>query len=54
MQTAEAILEIPCKNYPKTYIGETGRSFKTRMSEHRIEKKKLVLNPTPGHKENLP
>ena len=41
MQTAEAIYEIPCKNCPKTYIGETGRLFKTRLSEHRTETEKV-------------
>ena len=41
MQTAEAIYEIPCKNCPKTYIGETGHLFKTRLSEHRTETEKV-------------
>ena len=40
-QTAEAIYEIPCKYCPKTFIGETGRLFKTRLSEHRIETEKV-------------
>ena len=41
MQTAEAIYEIPCKNCPKTYVGETGRLFKTRLSELRTETEKV-------------
>ena len=41
LQTAETIYEIPCKNCSKTYIGETGRLFKTRLNEHKTEKKKL-------------
>ena len=41
MQTAEVIYEIPCKNCPKTYIGETGRLFKTRHNEHKTEAEKL-------------
>ena len=28
LQTEKAIYEIPCKNCPKTYIGETGRLSK--------------------------
>ena len=28
---------IPCKSCSKTYIGETGRIFKTRLSEHQKE-----------------
>ena len=41
MQTAEAICEIPCNNCPKTYIGEAGRLFKTRLFEHRNETEKF-------------
>ena len=36
-QTAEAIYEISCKNCPKSYVGETGRLFRTRLSEHKTE-----------------
>ena len=41
LQTAEAIYEIPCKNCPKSYIRETGRLFRTRLSEHKAETEKL-------------
>ena len=44
LQTAEAIYEIPCKNCPKSYIGETGRLFRTRLSEHKAETEKLSAN----------
>jgi hypothetical protein len=40
LQTAEAIYEIPCKSCPKTYIGETGRLFSTRLKEHKTEAEK--------------
>ena len=29
------VYEIPCKNCPKAYYGETGRSFDTRIREHK-------------------
>jgi len=32
-----AIYEVPCKNCDKTYIGETGRQFGTRLDEHKKE-----------------
>ncbi len=37
LQTAEVVYEIPCKNCPKTYIGETGRLLTTRLAEHKSE-----------------
>ncbi len=37
LQTAEAVYEIPCKNCPKSYIGETGRLLFTRLTEHKSE-----------------
>ena len=33
-QKSEAIYEIPCSDCPKSNIGETGRSFGTRLQEH--------------------
>ena len=41
LQTTEAIYDIPCKNCPKTYIGETGRLFNTRFSEHRTDEENI-------------
>ena len=41
LQTAEAIYEIDCKNCPKSYIGETGRLFRTRLQEHKSEAEKV-------------
>ena len=40
LQTADSMYEIPCKSCSKTYIGETGRIFKTRLSEHQKEAEK--------------
>lgn len=36
-ETTECVYRIPCKSCEKVYIGETGRSFGTRMKEHRKE-----------------
>jgi len=36
-ETAECVYRIPCKNCPRVYIGETGRSFGIRIKEHRKE-----------------
>ncbi|XP_072016570.1 uncharacterized protein [Amphiura filiformis] len=41
LQSAEVIYEIPCQNCPKTYIGETGRLFETRLTEHKSESEKV-------------
>ena len=54
LQTAELVYEIPCKNCPKSYIGETGRLFKTRLSEHKLETEKLSSKTyTRSQKESL-
>ena len=37
------IYELPCKSCDKSYIGETGRMFKTRLGEHRKECEKVGL-----------
>ena len=37
------IYELPCKSCDKTYIGETGRMFKTRLGEHRKETEKVGM-----------
>ena len=44
-QKSEAIYEIPCADCPKSYIGETGRSFGTRLQEHQKEVVKFELKP---------
>jgi len=36
-ETTECVYKIPCMSCDKVYIGETGRSFGTRMKEHRKE-----------------
>jgi len=36
-ETTECVYRIPCKNCDKIYVGETGRRFGTRLSEHRKE-----------------
>ena len=33
--------EIKCKNCQKSYIGETGRLFRTRLKEHKTESDKV-------------
>ena len=36
-EQGEIIYKIPCKNCHKSYIGETGRLFKTRLEEHKAD-----------------
>ena len=31
----DVIYEVPCKEYPQTYIGETKRTLKVRLGEHK-------------------
>ena len=40
-QTAEIIYEIPCHGCKKSYIGESGRLFGTRLKEHKTEVDKV-------------
>ena len=40
---SEAIYEISCADCLKSYIGETGRSFGTRLQEHQKEVEKFEL-----------
>jgi len=35
IETSPGIYTIPCKDCPKFYIGETGRTFEKRINEHR-------------------
>ena len=44
-QKSEAIYEILCGDCPKSYIGETGRSFGTHLQEHQKEVEKFELKP---------
>ena len=45
LQKADAVYEIPCANCTKSYVGETGRSFGVRLSEHQKEVKKFEQKP---------
>ena len=36
-ETTECVYRIPCGNCDKTYVGETGRKFGTRLREDRTE-----------------
>ena len=38
------IYEIPCKDCEKLYIGETGRTLKKRVSEHKQAVRKFNMN----------
>ena len=44
-QKSEAIYEIHSADCPKSYIGETGRSFGTPLQEHQKEVEKFELKP---------
>ena len=41
LQKADAVYEIPCSDCNKTYVGETGRLFETRINEHKKDVEKL-------------
>ena len=38
----EVIYEIPCKDCEKLHIGETGRTLKKRVSEHKQAVRKFI------------
>ena len=40
MDTVEAVYKIPCKQCPKSYIGETGRKLSVRVKEHKEDVEK--------------
>ena len=46
------VYEVPCKDCPSVYIGETGRTLEKQISEHKTAVKKsdpkVVLQCTPG------
>ena len=44
-QKSEAIYDIPCADCPKSYIGETGRSFGIRLQEHQTDVEKFETKP---------
>ena len=39
--TTDIVYEIPCKGCTKTYAGESGRLFGTRVGEHKSEVDKI-------------
>ena len=39
--TTDCVYEIPCANCNRSYIGETGRRFSTRLNEHMKETQKM-------------
>ena len=45
-ETSDVVYDIPCKGCDKSYIGETGHLFGTRLQEHQknSEKKSKTLN----------
>ncbi|XP_072042917.1 uncharacterized protein [Amphiura filiformis] len=40
-QSCDCVYEIPCQTCNKSYIGETGRKFQTRLNEHRKDTEKI-------------
>ena len=41
-QMYEVVYDISCKGCDKSYIGETGRTFGTRLKEHQIDANKIA------------
>ena len=44
-EITDCVYKIPCCNYEKTYIGETGRKFGTRLKEHKTEAEATTNKP---------
>ena len=43
-EISDAVYNIPCKSCDKSYIGETGRLFGTRLKEHQKDSEIITLN----------
>jgi len=44
-EITDCVYDIPCGNCEKTYIGETGRKFGTRLKENKTEVKATTNKP---------
>ena len=44
-EITDCVYKIPCDNCEKTYIGETGRKFGTRLKEHKTEAEATTNKP---------
>ncbi len=44
-EVGENVYEIPCHSCDATYIGETGRLFRTRLQEHKQEVENVEEGP---------
>ncbi|XP_072042857.1 uncharacterized protein [Amphiura filiformis] len=54
-QMCEVVYNIDCKGCEKSYIGETGRAFGTRLKEHQKDAEKRKTRSTPAQDgKNLP
>ena len=52
-QTRGTIYSIPCKDYDKSYIGETKRKFSTRLKEHQKTVEQKVNTRASQLKRNI-
>jgi len=50
-EITDYVYKIPCSNCEKTYIGETGRKFGTRLKEHKTE---VEAQQKTIHKKSAP
>ena len=44
-EITDCVYKIPCGNWDKTYIGETGRKFGIRLKEHKTEGEAATNKP---------